>query len=827
MPPMSKKPIKKKQCQSTGKPETRYCAVYDNVSGKTVARTLLSILISHLLMMGLPVALTSNACAENQAAAETTKKPDMNLYLELVANERPTGHVAPVHYRNNQYWVNTRDLAAAGIPSSPWRHQMPATGDTDIALDDAKGVKVNYDSPAQQLKINVPVGTFPEQTLDLREKRPFYPPQAGLGMLVNYDVYVQRNQQAGSTANAWSELRLFSPYGTLANTGLYRHDFSNTLSESQTGYVRYDTRWHYSDEIRILTYEAGDLVTRGLSWNNPVRIGGFQISKNFSVRPDIITYPLPQFSGSAAVPSTLDLYLDGYRAQSNQLNPGPFSVTTTPFVNGAGEAVVVTTDALGRQVSTTLPFYVTGELLKKGLTDYAASVGVLRQNYGISSFDYNKLAYSGSLRYGLTDSLTIGTHVEGGKSLTVGGLGATMRLGMFGVANTSYSASTGNGMHGRQLTAGYQYTNRNFNASAQWVKYSQDWRDLSTIGSWQRPYRQSTQITAGIPLGNFGSLSGGIFSIKNNDGDTTRLTNLTWSMTPGNFGTFYLSANKSSNNGGWSGFIQWILPFGKEHRDTVSATVTRNEQREYSQRFDYSRSVPTEGGLGWNLGYSFDSSGPNYRQADLTWRNEKMQMRGGFFGPDNNNTTWGEMSGALVFMDKSLFATNMVQDSFVLVSTDGVPAIPVRYENNLIGSTDPNGHLMVPSVPGYYAAKYEIDPLNLPLDIQVPEVEKRVAVKSGNGYLMRFPVKQTLPVAIRLIDSDKKPLPSGSVARLASGKISPVGLDGSAWFDDADPESRVSVSLPDGNRCHASFVVDRKKARGTLSKIGPLECIRE
>ena len=111
--------------------------------------------------------------------------------------------------------------------------------------------------------------------------------------------------------------------------------------------------------------------------------------------------------------------------------------------------------------------------------------------------------------------------------------------------------------------------------------------------------------------------------------------------------------------------------------------------------------------------------------------------------------------------------------------------------------------------------------------MQVPEDEKRVAVKSGNGYLMRFPVKQTLPVGIRLVDSQNKPLPAGSVARLASGKISPVGLDGFAWFDDADPENRVSVSLPDGKPCHTTFSVDRKKANGTISTVGPLECIKE
>ena len=829
MPPMSKKPNKRRPCQLTKNPETPFYPFFRDVSGKTVTRTLLSILTSHLLMMGLMAALTLNAHAQEKIPVSSVaqSRPDMSLYLELVSNERPTGHVAPVHFKNDEYWVNTRDLDAAGIPSTPWQHQLSSSGNTDVALNRAKGVNVIYDSLAQQLKIDMHADNLSKQDVDLREKRLFYPPQAGLGMLLNYDIYVQKNHEAGSSASAWNEIRLFSPYGSLSNTGIYRRNFSWNMSEEQKGYIRYDTRWLYTDEARVLSYEAGDLVTRALSWNNLVRIGGIQISKNFSIRPDIITYPLPQFSGTAAVPSTLDLYLDGYRTQGNKLNPGPFSVTTTPFVNGAGEAVVVTTDALGRQVSTTMPFYVTSDLLKKGFTDYTGSIGVLRQNYGISSSDYSKLAYSGSLRYGLTDSLTLGTHIEGGKSLTVGGLGATMRLGILGVANASYSASSASGLHGNQWTSGYQYTNKNFNASAQLIRYSRDWRDLSTIGSWQRPYKQSMQITAGIPMGRFGSLSGGTFSVKSNDNTTTRLTNLTWSITPGNFGTFYFSANKSNNNGGWSGFIQWILPFGHQNRDTASASVTRNDQGEYSQRLDYSRSVPSDGGFGWNVGYGFDSSSSNYRQADVTWRHNKVQMRGGFYGPENNNTTWGEMSGAFVLMDKSVFATNMVQDSFVLVSTDGVPDIPVRYENSLIGSTDSSGHLMVPSVPGYYAAKYEIDPLNLPLDMQVPEVEKRVAVKGGNGYLIRFPVKQTLPVGVRLNDEQKKPLPTGSVAKLASGKTSPVGVDGFVWFDDADPASHVTVSLPDGGRCHATFNIDRKKASGTITQIGPLECIRE
>lgn len=77
--------------------------------------------------------------------------------------------------------------------------------------------------------------------------------------------------------------------------------------------------------------------------------------------------------GDAAVPTSVDLFINGYRSGSTQLQPGPFTLTNLPYINGAGDAVLVTTDALGRQVSTTLPFYVTSDLLKQGLSDGAVT----------------------------------------------------------------------------------------------------------------------------------------------------------------------------------------------------------------------------------------------------------------------------------------------------------------------------------------------------------------------------------------------------------------------------------------------------------------------
>jgi outer membrane usher protein len=83
--------------------------------------------------------------------------------------------------------------------------------------------------------------------------------------------------------------------------------------------------------------------------------GGLRLSRNFSVRPDLVTYPLLNLSGSAAVPSSVDLFINGYKSSSAQINGGPYTLTNVPWISGAGEATVVTTDALGRQVSTSIP----------------------------------------------------------------------------------------------------------------------------------------------------------------------------------------------------------------------------------------------------------------------------------------------------------------------------------------------------------------------------------------------------------------------------------------------------------------------------------------
>ena len=83
---------------------------------------------------------------------------------------------------------------------------------------------------------------------------------------------------------------------------------------------------------RMLHLLLGDIITGSkTTWGSSVRLGGFQVQRNYSTRPDLITYPLPQFIGQAALPSTVDLIINGQKTSSTEVQSGPFILKQCSF----------------------------------------------------------------------------------------------------------------------------------------------------------------------------------------------------------------------------------------------------------------------------------------------------------------------------------------------------------------------------------------------------------------------------------------------------------------------------------------------------------------
>ena len=741
---------------------------------------------------------------------------DAQLFLELVVNQMDTGRVIAVDQRAGQLFVPASALQDVGM-------KLPGEPVGSVALDQVPGLHSDYDSNGQRLLLDVPPSWLQAQFIGNRNTYPRTQAMSSFGALLNYDVYFNDTDDGGSYLAAWNEVRLFDTWGTLSNTGQVRQTLADGITDSTlgNGYRRYDTTWRFSDDERLLTYEAGDVISGSLPWSSSVRLGGVQVSRDFAVRPDLVTYPLPQFAGEAAVPSSVDLFINGYKSDTAQLQPGPYTLTNVPFINGAGEAVVVTTDALGRQVSTTVPFYVTSTLLQQGLTDFSVAAGTLRRDYTLRDFGYGPGITSGTFRYGYCDSLTLESHAEASSDLTLGGLGANLRLGNFGVLNTALSQSQFDSRSGQQLSLGYQYNSTRYSLMYQRVERRDDYADLTLVDT---PYaslsKRSEQVTLSLNLQRFGSLGLGYFDVQAADDSRTRLLNLSWSKPLWRNTSFYLSANREIGDSNWAMQAQLVIPF--DLNGSLALSTERSKDGASRQRINYSRAVPSEGGVGYNLGYA-QGDAPSYRQADLTWRLQSVQLQAGVYGSSDAQTRWADASGSLVWMGGETFAANRINDAFVVVSTQGFAGIPVRYENQLVGQTDRNGHLLVPWSSAYYRGKYEIDPLNLPANVQSPNVEQRVSVRRGSGYLLEFPLRRVLAASITLVDRQHQELPLGSlVVHEQSNTQAVVGWDGLVYLENLSAHNTLQVTLSEGRTCQATFAIDEQQQDVPL--IGPLVC---
>ncbi|TLX54416.1 fimbrial biogenesis outer membrane usher protein [Stutzerimonas nosocomialis] len=740
------------------------------------------------------------------------------LYLELVLNGMPTGQVLEVQIRGYELVADRAALREAGVPIED------APGEA-VSLGELNGVTAVYEQALQQLQLTVPLDWLPEQRIGRPAAHERSDAVSSFGALLNYDVFYSNTDGADAYLSTWSEQRLFGGFGTLSNTGVLRKTMEG--APGHDGYIRFDTTWNHNDQARLLSYSAGDLVTGALSWNSAVRMGGMQLSRNFALRPDLITYPLPSFSGGAAVPSTVDLFINNAKVESATLQPGPFTFDTLPLISGAGQATVVTTDVQGRQVSTSVPFYVTNTLLRRGLSDFSLSLGKLRQGYGEDNFAYGRNAASGTFRHGVLDSLTLESHAEAASGLTLGGLGSTVALGRLGELTTSATQSRYRGTSGQQVSMGYSYFARRFGVSAQRVQRSRGYADLAVVEALDaRPFspylaQVSDQFTITLSPPQVGSIGLGYFANRTEGGAPTRLVNLSWSRTLWRNLNVYASLNRLIGESGATAQMQFSMPF--DLLSTVTASIERDRSGDTTERIAYSRNVPSDGGLGWNLALA--QGRQTYRQADLSWRNPALQAEAGVYGTDRQLTHWGDLSGSLVAMGGGLFAANRIDDAFVVVSTGDYADVPVRFEHQLLGRTDSNGRLLVPWVPSYYRGQYEIELLDLPGNVSATEPARYLTVQRGSGALLDFDLRQQLAATVTLVDEQGAPLPPGlRVEQAGTATRELLGYDGLVYFNALATTNRLEVTLVGGGQCHVEF--DLPPETDDIAQIGPLTCLR-
>src|SRR5471032_1202584 len=516
--------------------------------------------------------------------AQTAPQQD-ELYLEVTLNGEATGLILRFTQGKAGLRSSVQNLRDLGLDPA----LFGVDGVDEFDLDTVQGLSYQYDAAAQTIALRVSDALRAPLALDARNLRKAGKPTVTPGFVLNYDDYMQLGHD-GRLALV-HELRYFNADGVFSSTGVVNAD------QRQRQYLRYDTSWTHSDPDTLRSWLAGDMISGSLSWTRSVRMGGLQWRKSFDLRPDLLTYPVATLNGSAVVPSAVSLYVNGVRQVDTTVPGGPFIINQVAGISGAGQATLVTHDATGRAISTTLPLYVDTRLLAPGLDDYSLEVGALRRGYGSTSFDYERTpAVSASLRRGISDSFTLEAHGEAGVGVANGGAGGLLRLGQAGVVNASLAGSVGRG-NGGQLSVGYQYLSGRFSLDTQSTRASGGYNDLGSIqGAPVASASDRVSVTRSLFAGQSISLS--YVGYRAQDVAPARVASLNYTATlPGGVSA-NLSAFRDLHQHQISGvFFSLSMAFG-----AVSTTASSGHQDGVRSRtVTMSRSPDFGGGFGWAL----------------------------------------------------------------------------------------------------------------------------------------------------------------------------------------------------------------------------------
>jgi len=754
----------------------------------------------------LSLAISGRAnCVYAQAAPQA-------LYLDVSINGQRVNKIASFQRHADGRFSATRgelrgltiDAGKAGKPED------------QLFLDQFENLKFTYDEPNQRIAIAIQASSLQRNTFrasgsdeDVSDSV-----EVTTGAVLNYGLYGSINEHDLASwdfyegASVGLEGRFFGGYGTL--------DASSITGLTDFDTRRIDTSWSYSFVDSLVTARVGDFVSGGFGWTRPIRMAGFKIERNFALRPDLITKPLPTVSGSAAVPSTVDVYVNNIKTYSKEVPGGPFTVRDLPVISGSGVTRVVVRDPSGRETISETPFYSSSSLLRASIWDFSVEAGLARLNYGTLSNDYElQPIASASVRYGVSDNLTLAWHGEAGLGVINGGAAFVTSVGLFGTVELGLSASRHDGAMGGQVFAAFQGDFGGITLNARTQRLFNDYTDVAAHASdggyaavtgvnlTLAPARSIDFVSLGMPIEfTGGNLNVSYVHTERGDGETFDVGSVSYSQSLTDSLSLHSTAFKSFSDARGVGFYLG-LTMSLEGRRSVSSSA-RHDSDGTGITGTYAKTANLEpGSFGWRVHVSEGQH--DVVRADLDYNGSKAILRGSLAHGAGGTSGSYAIDGAVAITKDGIFLSRRIDDAFAVVDA-GAPGVEVQFENQTIGTTDQSGKLLVTGLHAYQKNKIAIDPNSLPVNARIPTTKIDAVPADRSGMSVRFNV-ETAPKSalVEFRTADGSLIEAGHRGKLLhTGEEFMIGYDGQGFVEGLSTKNTVEIELSDGV-CRATF----------------------
>jgi outer membrane usher protein len=594
----------------------------------------------------------------------------------------------------------------------------------------APDVKYRFDEKTVTLEVTVLANLLAPKVQDFR-----YRPSSKLVRSTDKSAFLNYSL-IGTNSNS---LQGLSEIGLHADNLLGLSTFSYTKSTTQDQFLRLLSSVSYDDAAAQRRFILGDANAFSGVLGGVVIAGGLTISKNFELTPYFLSVPGLDVTGILQTPSEVEIYQRGQLVRRERLGPGPFSLLNLPSTTGAGEATLVIRDAFQREQRLVVPYYLSSLLLRPGLQEYNYTVGYRRLDLGQKSFHYQDPVIVAFHRFGFSKNLTGGLRGEADKNLINAGPLATFLLGEFGEVDSGLAGSYDRGQIGYGAYASYFYAQPSFSVRLSARGFSRDYFNLSLT---QVQGKTQFEWIAGLGynLRLLGSISANYTSTDFYAQPRSRQVSVFFSR-PIFFNWFLqVSAIRSLEPIRSTELFAGIVLFlGAEHSGSVGVT---KQEKTVTETATVQKNPPRGPGLAYRLqasGIQDQQTGTRFDTDDLVQYQGDHAVYGvGYRRIAGEDTYDLRLAGAIALIDRGVYFTRPIFDSFALVKVENLENVRVQYNNQVEGRTNAKGELLVPDLLSYYDNKLAIEDTDIPINYQLPVLQKFVVPGHRGGSVIKF-----------------------------------------------------------------------------------------
>ena len=681
-----------------------------------------------------------------KAVRRALLEPVQPLIVTITINSEAKGEQIIYRSGKNNFFLKLEEINQL-VTISPTADVFEIEGASYVKANALAGAKLEFDEKKLSLNISFPPEYFPNRVYSLAKGRS----TQSVATRANSAVFNYRLGYTGASGTADGTLSLASEQTFNVGKWLLRNQNYHARAPEKNTALRYATQFIRDDREALQRLVIGDEITATGELGASVSIGGVSFSKAYQLAPYLVRQPSVNFAGAVALPSDVDFYVGNTRVLRQRVAPGPFEIANFNYYGGQRDVRVVIRDILGREQTIAYPFYFADQGLAQGLHDYSYHLGYLRENIGVKSNDYGKLAFSGFHRYGLTDSLTLGVRGEG--TAQYGNFGPSLvfrsdALGLFSLnAAASYDRAVRKQSFGVSMAHSYQAGN--FSSLVTLRRFGAAYTMLHAGSAGELP-QYDFNVALGYSPSGFGSVNIGYNRLKLSDKPETRSATLSYSRAVMDrlslLGTYRRALGGSS---GYELFVGLQYLLGADR--ILSTSLRRDQKNARSEQMQFSNILPTGEGVAYRLGLerTRDENGSSFNvspelQYSTRYNTVSAEVRSQS-GSTTRSTTYSlAVAGGIAAVGGEFGFSRPINDSFGIAEiTPPIAGVRVYQSSQEVGRTGENGKLFLPNLTSFVENYVSISDKDIPIEYAIERVDRIVSPSFRSGSVIKFSVVRT------------------------------------------------------------------------------------